>query len=397
MISFTQATTLLEIEDAYSLLDGEIGSRIKVPTSLRFGGGFGIHASFFQLFALWARVQPKPILCLHPSAAAANGIEALAQEPHGIAALYFAPLIEDVERNEIPTRGGLAHAISRIRAMQSGDYLNTMHGRGTFLACFAGAQNEFLLPFYSKGRSDSLRGREDFIRLTEQLITACAPKALKQLNTRHVSAIANLVYELFRNTDEHAQSDEVGNPYHRNLRGLMVKYTSFSGGTIAEESTGEDMHQKMFMLRTLSNQKVHVDDSGRPRAAADAAFLEMTVFDTGPGLAQRWLAKNNPGKSLDDIDIDNEVKVVQECFEQHATTKDSQVSGHGLSLVLSALKELNAFLRLRTGRVCLVQDFSALKASPQFIPKHWMKNRPQLAKSVGASYSIIIPLSRGAN
>lgn len=397
MISFTQATNLLEIEDAYSSVDGDVGSYVKVPTSLRFGGGFGIHASFFQFFALWTRVQPKPILRLHASAAAANGIEALAQEPHGIAALYFSPLIENAERQAVPTREGLAHAVSRIRAMQSGDYLSTMHGRGAFLACFAGAQNEFLLPFYSKGRSDSLRGREDFTRLTEQLVTACAPQALHQLNTRHVAAIANLVYELFRNTDEHAQTDEVGNAYHRNMRGLMVKYTSFSGETIAAETAGEDMPQKMFMLRTLSNQKVRLDDSGRPRAAADAAFLEMTVFDTGPGLVRRWLGKNEPGKSLDDIDIESEVKVVQKCFEQHSTTKDSQVSGHGLSLVLSALKELNAFLRLRTGRVCLVQDFSALKASSQFIPKHWLRNRPQLAKVAGASYSIIIPLSRGAN
>jgi hypothetical protein len=157
------------------------------------------------------------------------------------------------------------------------------------------------------------------------------------------------------------------------------------------------MPQKLFILRTLSNQKVRVDESGRPRAASDAAFLEMTVFDTGPGLVRRWLGKNDPGKSLDDIDIESEVRVVQQCFEQHATTKDSQVSGHGLSLVLSALKELNAFLRLRTGRVCLVQDFSALKASSQFTPKHWLRGRHQLAKVAGASYSIIIPLSRGAN
>jgi hypothetical protein len=397
MISFTQASNLLEIEDAYASINGDGGTYVKIPTSLRFGGGFGIHASFFQFFALWSRVQSKPILRLHSSAIAANGIATLAREPHGIAALYFAPLIEDAERHVIPTREGLAHAVNRIQAMQSGDYLNTMHGRGTFLACFAGAQNEFLRPFYSKGKSDSLRGREDFSRLTEQLVTACAPNAMHQLSARHIAAISNLVYELFRNTDEHAQSDEAGKPYHRNMRGLMVKYTSFSGDTIGAETAGEDMPQKMFMLRTLSNQKVRVDESGRPRAASDAAFLEMTVFDTGPGLVRRWLGKNDPGKSLDDIDVESEVRVVQQCFEQHATTKDSQVSGHGLSLVLSALKELNAFLRLRTGRVCLVQDFSALNASPQFIPKHWLRGRHQLEKVAGASYSIIIPLSRGAN
>jgi hypothetical protein len=398
MISFTQATILTEVEDAADLLKAGMETAVRVPTTLRHGGGFGISAAFIQFFATWVRSSSgKPLLKLHSSAATANGVENLAQEPHGMAALYFSPSIENSDHQVVATREGLSHAVKRIHAMQSGHYLQTMHGRGVFLACFAGAHNEYLLPFYSNNRSGALRGREDFSRLTEQIVRACAPSALRKLSTKHMASVSSLLYELFRNTDEHAQTDELGNRYHRNMRGLIVKYISYSADSLSSVSNVDDIPQNIFLMRTLANQALHKDTQGGQRASADLVFLEITIFDTGPGLVKRWLAKNNPTKKIDDIDIDDEVKYVQQCFEQHATTKDSSVSGHGLSLVLSSLKDLKAFLRLRTGRVCLIQDFSSSATTSKFNPKHWLKDRPSLSYMAGATYSIIIPLSRGEN
>ena len=394
MISFKQSSSLLDIETAYSELSGTDSDVIRIPTALRHGGGVGVTPAFFQFLAAWSRIRPRPILRLYSSEAPSAALDAFAQEPHGMAALYFAPTFADTADKIQPSRVGLAYAVPRIEAMQAGRFRETMHGRGAFLACFAGARNEYLLPFYSKGKSDSLRGREDFARVTEQLILACAPNAIRKFSPHHIKAITNLVYELFRNTDEHAQLDENGHRYHRNMRGLMAKFISRSKSTISSEATGQDIPQNLFMLRTLANSRIHKDTNGSPRAVADAAFLELTVFDTGPGLARRWMSKNAPDKTLEDISIDEEMKFVLNCFEQHATTKDSDVSGLGLGLVVSALREVKAFLRLRTGRICLFQDFSSTTNSA-FSPKHWIKERPELALAPGASYSIIIPLSRG--
>jgi hypothetical protein len=288
-------------------------------------------------------------------------------------ALYFIPTISLGPDSNLASRSALEHAVPRIRAMQEGNFLDSMHGRGAFLSCFAGAKNEFLLPFYSRGTRDSLRGREEFSRLTEQLIDACAPTALRQLPSRHIKALSLLVYELFRNTDEHAQDDINGTPYRRNARGILVKHITYSGESLSANATGQDINQNMFMLRTLSN-----------------------VFDTGPGLARRWLSKTKPDLDMKDLSVEEEVALVKACFTQHATTKDNYESGHGLDLVVNCLHELNAFLRLRTGRVCLVQDFSATSTS-NFSPRHWLKDRPLLSAVPGAAYSIVIPLSRGKN
>jgi hypothetical protein len=395
MISFKQATSLGDIEDAYRKLSGEPGAAIRIPGALRHGGGFGIPAALIQFFAAWSRASDNSLLKLYASDAPEASLAAFAQEPQGMAALYFASKIEYSNFGTEPSKVGLAHAIPRIEAMQSGKYRQTMHGRGAFLACFAGAKNEFLMPLYSTGEKGSLRGREDFAHMTERVIDSCAPAAMRHLTPMQFHAISNLIYELFRNTDEHAQTDENGDRYHRNIRGLMAKFISKSKSTIAADTTGKDVPQNIFMLRTLSNtRRTKSASDTRLRAVSDATFLELTVFDTGPGLARRWMSKHAPNQSLENIDIDLEMQYVKHCFEQHATTKDSDESGHGLSLVVTALREVNAFLRLRTGRVCLYQDFSSASAT-SFAPKHWLRERPELEVVPGAAYSIIIPLSRG--
>src|SRR5690606_25239639 len=107
----------------------------------------------------------------------------LAQEPHGMAALYFAPSIADSSNTAVSTREGLIHVIPQIQAMQTSNYQETMHGRGVFLGCFGGARNEYLHPLYSREKPQSLRGRDDFEILTSQIIKACAPSARNILDT----------------------------------------------------------------------------------------------------------------------------------------------------------------------------------------------------------------------
>ncbi len=393
MISVRQAVSSLELEDIYAEIGSVDGSVLRVPTSLKYGGAFGVPASLIQFMATWSRKQTNAKLKLYPSGETPAALQGLAQEPHGMAALYFAPSMVDKTNHVVPSRDGLTYVIPHIHAMQNGDYLGTMHGRGVFLGCFAGAKNEYLHPLYSRGQQNSLRGRDDFAILARQIIEACAPSARRGLTPRRLNAISNLMYELFRNTDEHARTDEIGKFYSRNLRGLMVKFISVNAEAVKSESSGRDVPHSIFILRNLANQRLHLNAEGRPRSASDASYLELTVFDTGPGLVRRWMSKNGEAQTIDKLRIEEEVDLVRTCFERHTTTKDIEASGHGLDLVVNVLSELKAFLRLRTGRLCLIQDFSSLK-SKKFEPQHWLKDRIELPLTAGAAYSIIIPLSR---
>lgn len=392
MISFRQKATLREIEDSYALVNNSHDGVLRVPADLRYGGSYAVPASLIQFIAVWARSVSDSTLRLYPSGTSAAPGENLAQEPHGIAALYFAGQVSDPVE-DVSKKSALAYAIPRIEAMQAGRYRDTMHGRGAFLGCFAGAKNEYLRPFYARGDAESLRSRDEFITLIGQIVAACAPSSERHLNTSRLVAIGSLLYELFKNTHEHASTDEQGVRYRKNLRGVMAKFISVPiEGENPDILSGEDPSYAFFMLRYLANKKRHITAEGRLRAGTQSSFLELTVIDTGPGLIRRWLSKFPKPPNLDGLSIEDEVSIIKRCFEMHATTKDSKSSGGGLDRVVQTLSELKGFLRLRTGRVCLVQDFSSTKANA-FAPRHWDPERTALPHTVGAAYSIVIPLS----
>lgn len=391
MISFSQAVSLKEIEAAYSGFQNE--QTLRLPTTLKFGGGAGVPGSLMQLTAAWSRNVPEPILRLynkHPGEAA----EALSKEPHGIAAAYFADTIETAEREPMSTRAALANAVARIEAMQSSSFRETMHGRGVFLGCFTRAKNEFLIPLYSRAEVGAIRSRDEFVTLTSRIIAACAPSAEQQMTEARRIWLGTLIYELFKNTDEHATTDEQGRPYPKNLRAVMAKFITYDAKTAAAHLGEDDPRLSFYLLHNIANRRASKGSDERWQNR-QSALLELTVLDTGPGLARRWLSRHgDQGDKIEQLSIADEVALVQKCFELHTTTKTTAGSGGGLSYVLQTLQRLNAYLRLRTGRVCLVQDFSTPKAEALFAPTHWLKEQPVLPMTAGACYSIVVPLSK---
>jgi hypothetical protein len=391
MISFSQAVSLKEIEAAYS--EFQVEQALRLPTTLKFGGGAGVPSSLIQLTAEWSRNVARPTLRLY-SRRADEAAEALSREPHGIAAAYFADAIQTAEGEPMSTRAALANAVTRIEAMQSSSFRETMHGRGVFLGCFSRAKNEFLIPLYSRAEVGAVRSRDEFVTLTSRIIAACAPSAEQQMSETRRIWLGTLVYELFKNTDEHATTDEDGRPYPKNLRAVMAKFITYDAKTAATHLGEGDPRLSFYLLHNIANRRASTGSDERWQNR-QSALLELTVLDTGPGLARRWLSRHgHSGDKMERLSIADEVALVQKCFELHASTKTTAGSGGGLSYVLQTLQRLNAYLRLRTGRVCLVQDFSAPKTEALFTPTHWLKEQPELPMTAGACYSIVVPLSK---
>lgn len=392
MISFPSGISLREIEDAYERLPENPSLRLE--TNLKFGGNVGVPGSVMQFLAAWSRTVDHPTL--KPYGKGSTDLPAaLAAEPHGMAAAYFSEVVESNSGAPLSTREALASAVGRIEAMQDGDLRGTMHGRGAFLGCFARAKNEFLVPLYSRPEIGAVRSREDFVNLTSRLIAACAPSAGNKMAEPSRIALGTLLYELFRNTDEHATTDETGRPYGKGLRAVMAKFISVEAKGAGEHFGEEDPSLAFFLMHNIANRPKYENAEGRKKASKQTSLLELTVLDTGPGLARRWLSRHGgAGEDISSLSLEEEVALVRECFELHATTKSTAGSGGGLSHVLRMLQQLNAYLRLRTGRVCLTQDFSSSKQNVVFEPKHWLKDRVELPMAVGACYSIVVPATK---
>lgn len=385
MISFQSNLTLIEIEDTYSKLHSDAVLDVRLPAHLKQGGTFGINSALVQFIATWARNNQKGRLLPYGSNTGVASYAELLHQPHGLIASYMAPNLADPKGVKLGKSEVLAQAAPFIEAMQSSRLRETMNGRGAILACFAGAKSEFLLPLYERSNIEGMRGIGDFEKLTQQLIRVCDPSLLGRTPENIIKSISLLIRELFENTNDHATTDELGCEYsweYPNVRGIFAKYISFGPHDSDAINAFGDVPHRLFFQKAMLNYT----------ASKTIDFLEISVIDSGPGIAKRWLAHVRPNANIEEVSIALEEELVRETFELGKTSKKINGTGVGLDTVIKSLVMVKALLRLRTGRLCLYQDFSSGPVS-SFEPRHWLNDRKELPRTVGTSFSILIPLS----
>ncbi len=344
-----------------------------------------------QFFATWSRSDGNAELKLYGSPDDSDAAAmSLAQEPHGICAIYFTRSLLGPGGQELDVRRALEGSVRRVMAMQEEKYRETMGSRGVFLACFARAKNEFLASLYAEPKRGALLRRSQFAVMTANALESIAPTALKHIGPENLTRISHLVFELFKNTDEHGMTDSEGRLYPRSVRGILFKHIAFEHPETTSVRAPTGVGAAMaFVSRVLQSKRRFAGNDGKLHAATQTPLIEISVFDTGLGLAKRFSKTD----SLAGLSVDDEVEIVKKCFLLHETSKQGIDGGSGLTSVLAALRELKAFLLLRTGRVSLYQDFSSSRTSVNFEPKHWNPSSKALNEIAGASYSIVIPIS----
>ena len=82
-------------------------------------------------------------------------------------------------------------------------------------------------------------------------------------------------------------------------------------------------------------------------------FIEFCVFDSGLGLARRWL----DDKWSPSISLPAEYSACLECLKKHRSSSNRRDKGRGLAEVMTTLASLNGFLKIRSGRLSLYRDF----------------------------------------
>ncbi len=392
MISLLSKTSLTQLEKLRDdLIDGK-DEILRLPKHLELGGAFGIPVSIIQFIAEWSRNQSNATLQLYNELIDLPLISEFAGTPHGMTALYFAETLKGSNGDEEEAKSFKKLIIPYVNAMQMGEYDGTMNGRGAFLCCFASARNEFLQPLYRVGTEIKVRSRSDFVTLVEQMLNKVAPEAVTRLDRQDITNLSQLIYELFSNTEDHARTDENGNLISRSVRGIYLKFIPKGYSETENGFSLGDITLNRFLMHSLVEPQ-------KQGYTASKSFLEISVFDTGPGLARRWLSKNKANSSdLQKISVTEEFNLVHRCFTEKLTTKDEFGKGEGLTNVINSLQSLRAYLRLRTGRLCLVKDFTKASNSNHNdainnkLLSHWKPDTPLLSDSPGATYTAIIPL-----
>ncbi len=237
--------------------------------------------------------------------------------------------------------------------------------------------------------SGEVRHRDDFVALAE----AMARKATSGRGGSPVTAdvrgpLGAVLHELFKNTHEWARTDEHGVPLLRSVRGLLAQ-----GHSWAEQEALEVAGESPALAAYLSAPGVRTPD-GRWR------FLELSIFDSGAGLARRWLSGHPEGATDPAAPTpEEEYRACAECFVRWNSSTRAGHKGLGLHEVMRTLSHLNAFFRVRSGRLSLYRDFAARpyagSAGEDCSLTDWTTRSAAptpLAFAEGVLYTMLIPI-----
>jgi len=351
---------------------------------------------------------------------------------HVLCAWIMAAKIID-KNNQIISKSKSQSFSQYLDAMDSYDFLKT-HATSQMrvnLICVQGAQREFIQPLYHEVKNKMVVRPYADVRLFVQDILAQLASTWTGKKLREVAApLAQLVQELMENADWWARTDETGTPYKRgkSFRVLSFRLVDIDDDNAA--SFGGSNHNLQNYLQTIlleQGESDGGDSSSRKRSIKRSSFIELSVVDSGPGLARRWLSSQDVQENkllisnLEDISIESEEKAVVDCFKKWSTSSHSSVRGIGLFSVARMLREKNGFMRLRTGRLAyLFGTQSATKDVEQrmkgkgesgkamqytlddgthvftedldvaFFLRPW--NKEKLSAIEGTSYSILLPV-----
>jgi hypothetical protein len=361
LLHFPTNALSLPLEDFLREVRGSPGQAMQMPIQLKLGGGLGAGVHALQVIASWALSDDANRTVRLPEAFASNPStsERFASTLPGMAALYFAESLQ-CGGSAFSRFRALEFVAPRVEAMQAQGFRDTLRGQAVALCSFHGAKNEFLSALYSQPRPGGVRTGSDFRLLLPRLLRSIGERASWAMNEGQLDYLSALVHQLFLNADEHGSQDSDGSRYQSGMRGVVLRVTTVNSIGALVRLAGEDTPFRSYVTKliVLPGRRGPQRNPDEALPEGPIQLLELSVFDTGPGMGLRWLADQDGRRSYADFTPEQELAAVQTCFQKHATTKASQYFGQGLPVALAAMKRLNAFMTLRTGRLSLYQNFS---------------------------------------
>ncbi|GGF50510.1 hypothetical protein GCM10011611_66220 [Aliidongia dinghuensis] len=187
-----------------------------------------------------------------------------------------------------------------------------------------------------------------------------------------------MLYEIFKNTEDHALHDAAGDLLEISIRAVKTKHHAMSPEGLARIVEG---------FRPLAD---YCRSLVPPEGNAQTHFFELSILDSGPGFAVTWLSK-----PLEHITLDQEEDAVRACFGRGSSKTDSHF-GEGLPHVIRLLRRQRGFLRLRTGRLSLYADFSTPTETENevWLQRYDPPDQHALAPVSGSLLTVLLPMRR---
>jgi hypothetical protein len=324
---------------------------LQLPNKVKANAVGGV-VSLIQLIITWSRNTDSATLRLHADNLNDKTMFNFSNTPFGVTALNMAKNIQNRSGEPVSRREALMQARDYVMFMHDGkleDLRNIKKDMIPILCLDNSVHLQHPGRLYNK-TTGNVRERYEFEDLVSASYSTILMTREKMAKREFIEPIASLLYEAFQNTHEHAQNDVQGNRYSRSTRGVIFGYHSIPVSSLPSMA-GEDNQLRMYFKWWQS----------RCEQARHAQFAEVSIFDSGPGLAKKWLSKNR--KILAEIEsgsfsIEDEYHAVIECLQKGGTTKKSISRGNGLFRIMQVVKRSGGYIRIRSGRLSLVKAFT---------------------------------------
>lgn len=339
MIRIPAEFTFQQCERVLDALEGAPHEpQLVLPTNARHAH-IGGSAAVAQVLGTWAqRNQTNLVTFAEDNAQITDLISRL----HGVVAALYSSSVASLGSKQNLTEQMFTAAVERLDRMQGVEPLRS-RGMVFELLCADHLARSRPKLFYRQISSTEtqIRDPKEFASIVERVGNIVLPEGYRaRAEAEQHEAIGGLIYEIFKNTEDHAMFDHLGNKLRRSVRGVTFRHhlllpkelSKLAGDLGALHAFCERTHPPI-----LGAQKLRL--------------LEFSVFDSGPGYASRLL-----GRELHSMSLDEEFAAVQKCFQTGVSTKKDTAYGQGLPLVMQLLRKHKGFIRLRSGRLSLCAD-----------------------------------------
>ncbi|UAJ12474.1 hypothetical protein [Polymorphobacter megasporae] len=359
---------------------GTVG-KLQIPTRARHHAAGG-EAAFVQAVSTWANeANPAELVSYAEGPVDEVQIERLVSRLHGLVGILVADTISSIRGPDL-TEVLRKAALERLSLLQSATPEDGSRGPQLEIVCFDHLAKSHPRSFYAPSEQGVLQVRRlpAFNLFAAEVLKELVPTALSRgIPEGFTSALGGALHELFRNTEEHGRVNDRGDVPTKSVRGFHARRHSITPKMLpalaAEAKPFSDYFSRLRPARAGNR---------------DIQLIELSVFDTGPGMAASLSAR-----PLTSIDRNEELLLVRRCFGKNVSRKSISSAGLGLPTVIDLLRERNGFLRLRTGRLSLFSDLGleeqrAFGELPEL--RDWADPGGRIAPIAGTLFTLLFPL-----
>lgn len=343
-ISIKNDISYLEIEKAYKDLNKSSNVDLYIPANIT-GKQLGIYTEIIQLIITWSRLSTGKLYIHYNSTTIEldDKIDVMFNRYWNFVAgcMGYKNGIYLLDQTEISDK--VANVIKeRTSFLKINE--NWKKGSNSFISSVQHSANPYPSAFYFS--NGILKSKKEIIELSKNILVDIS-KSYSHSNSitvleHYKKLIGEIIFELIENTHYWSQTDINNKTFTTGFRGLLSSSHQGNKETLLSNCK-DDKPMFDYISNLITNNE------------SNNVIVEISVFDSGSGLASKWSKKE-----VKDFDSKEDIyDCIIDCLIKNNTSDktSSYERGFGLHNMMSLLGDRKGYLKLRSNGLKLFRDF----------------------------------------